>query len=115
MSPLNCIFCKIAGKELGAEFLYEDEHVFAIRDINPKSPHHVLIIPFLHIEELVSESLLLLELGGYLLNAAAELARKLNVYESGYRLVINQGPDSGQEVPHLHMHLLAGRPMSGMN
>ena len=93
------------------EFLYRDDAVFAIRDINPEAPVHILIIPFAHIVDLSSEATERLRSLGSLFNASAMLAKQLDVTESGYRLVVNQGPDSGQGVPHLHMHLLAGHPL----
>lgn len=114
MTQQDCIFCKIGKGEIPSEFLYQDGSVFAISDINPKAPVHILIIPFAHVGALNSESTERLQTLGSLFNAGAALAKQFNVTENGYRLVVNQGPDSGQEVPHLHMHLLAGRRMSAM-
>ncbi len=107
----ECLFCKIAKKELGTEFLYEDEHVVAFNDIDPKAPFHVLVVPKNHIE---SAAVLTEDEGGVLASvfkAAAELSRK-NGYTNGYRVVTNVGKDGGQSVPHLHFHVLAGRALS---
>jgi histidine triad (HIT) family protein len=111
MTKDDCIFCKIGAGEIPVDFLYRDDSVFAIRDIKPEAPVHILIIPFAHIVDLSSEPTERLHALGSLFNASTTLAKQLDVTESGYRLVINQGPDSGQGVPHLHMHLLAGRPL----
>ena len=109
MTQNDCIFCKIGAGEIPSELLYRDDSVFAIRDIKPMAPVHILIIPFAHVLALSDEPTERLQALGSLFNASTTLAKELNVTESGYRLVVNQGPDSGQEVPHLHMHLLAGR------
>lgn len=110
----DCIFCKLGQGQGPSEFLYRDDSVFAVRDIHPKAPVHVLIIPFAHVGALADEPHGQLQSLGSLLTAAVALARQLGVQESGYRLIINQGPHSGQEVPHLHMHLLAGRRLGPM-
>ncbi len=114
MQKEECLFCKIGQGQLPAEFLYRDDTVFAIRDIYPKAPVHILIIPFAHVGLLADESPAQLQGLERLLTAAAAVARQLGVQENGYRLVINQGPDSGQEVPHLHLHLLAGHRLGPM-
>src|SRR5579885_3093478 len=102
------IFTKIINREIPADIVYEDEHVVAFRDLDPQAPVHVLIIPRAEIEGLSS----LPEQGDhqYILNAARKIAEKEGL-SSGYRLVINQGPDAGQSVNHLHAHLLGGRKM----
>jgi histidine triad (HIT) family protein len=114
MTQQDCLFCKIGGGEIPSELLYQDDSVFAIRDIKPEAPVHILIIPFAHIVDLSSEPTERLHALGSLFSASTTLAKQLKVTERGYRLVINQGPDSGQGVPHLHMHLLAGRPLSAI-
>lgn len=104
------IFEKIAAREIPADIVHEAEDFVAFRDINPQAPVHVLIIPrkcIPRIGEAVADrdaSLL-----GRMLCAAPEIARKCGVDQSGYRLVINNGPDAGESVPHLHVHLLGGR------
>ena len=110
----KCIFCKIGRGEVPAELLYRDDAFFAIRDIQPKVPVHVLIIPFDHVGALAGEPQARFQDLGGMIAAAASVAKQLGVEEEGYRLVINQGPQSGQEVPHLHLHLLAGRRLGPM-
>ena len=108
MDP-TCLFCKIAAGQIGGPPLYQDEYVTAFRDINPQAPVHVLLIPNKHITSLNEASPEDQALLGYLVLAAAKLAHQEGVAESGYRLVTNTGPDGGQSVFHLHMHLLGGR------
>ncbi|MBI1388368.1 MAG: HIT domain-containing protein [bacterium] len=107
----ECIFCKIASGEIKVELAYDDEHVAAFNDINPQAPHHLLIIPKKHIPrvgDIGEEDAHLLQA---INRAAVELARKLGVFDEGYRLVINSGDNGGQTVYHLHCHFLAGRFM----
>jgi histidine triad (HIT) family protein len=111
MSDPNCLFCKIATREIPAEILRESDRVVAFRDIDPKAPTHILLIPKDHIESLVGigdeHGPLLADIA----QAAAHLARTEGVADSGWRLVSNVGPDAGQAVFHLHFHLLGGRQM----
>jgi histidine triad (HIT) family protein len=105
------IFKKIVEKQIPAEIVYEDELCLAFKDINPQAPIHVLIIPK---QEIARHSLVKPEhaaLLGHLMVKAAEIAKKLGLSESGYRLVINDGEQAGQTVFHIHLHLLGGRPM----
>lgn len=107
----DCLFCKIAAKNIPSEIVYEDETLIAIKDINPSAPVHVLLIPKKHIVSLndigtADESLL-----GHIQLTAAQIAREQNVAADGYRLVNNCGTMGGQEVMHLHYHLLGGREM----
>jgi histidine triad (HIT) family protein len=105
------IFARIVAKEIPATIVYEDERALAFRDINPKAPVHILILPKKEIPR-VSEAKPEDEpLLGHLLTVAAEIARKEGIDGSGYRLVINKGRDAGESVPHLHVHLLGGRPL----
>jgi len=103
------LFTKIINREIPADIVYEDEHVIAFRDIDPKAPVHILIIP----REEISGLATLPETGDhlYLLNAAKTIAEQQGLTD-GYRLVINQGEAAGQSVPHLHAHLLGGRSLS---
>lgn len=110
----NCIFCKIALGDIPAEKIYDDGTVFAIRDINPKAPTHVLVIPYEHVEALSDADPALVAAAARCFEVAPAIARDLGVAETGYRLVANQGPDSGQEVPHFHLHILAGRRLGSM-
>ncbi len=108
----DCIFCKIGRGEVGAKVYYQDDEFVAFADVNPQAPVHALIIPRRHIasiEELKPEDE---GLAGRLVLVAQRVALELGVAASGYRLVANVGPDSGQLVPHLHFHLLGGRPLS---
>ncbi len=108
MAEQDCIFCKIGQGQVPSELVYRDDDLFAIRDIRPKAPVHLLIIPFAHVDTMTQEEPERLQVLGGLLTAAVALAKQFGLQQNGYRLVINQGPHSGQEVPHLHMHLLAG-------
>lgn len=102
------LFTRIIQREIPAEIVYEDEHVVAFRDIEPVAPIHILIVTREEIPGLDDVP----DVGGHLhiLNAAAKIAESLGL-DSGYRLVINQGPDAGQSVDHLHAHLLGGRKL----
>jgi len=105
------IFTKILAKQIPATVVYEDERVLAFRDIHPQAPVHVLIVPkkeIPRVSEAVAEEESLL---GHLLRTAAEVARREGVETTGYRLVINNGRDAGEAVPHLHVHLLGGRSL----
>ncbi|MBA7615913.1 Purine nucleoside phosphoramidase [subsurface metagenome] len=110
---MDCIFCQIVAGKIPADILYQDEEVIAFRDINPLAPTHLLIIPKKHISSLVRLSEAESSLIGDMVNAANQLAKREGISESGYRLVINCGEQGGQLVPHLHMHLLGGRQLSG--
>jgi histidine triad (HIT) family protein len=102
------LFTKIINREIPAEIVYEDEHVVAFKDINPQAPVHILIVP----RQEVAGLALLPDDGDHLfiLNAAKKIAEQQGLIQ-GYRLVINEGEDAGQAVPHLHAHLLAGRKL----
>ena len=110
---MDCIFCKIVDSEIPADILYQDEEVIAFRDINPMAPTHLLIIPKKHIPSLLHLPEAASSLIGDMVNTANQLAKREGIAESGYRLVINCGKQGGQVVPHLHMHLLGGRQLSG--
>jgi histidine triad (HIT) family protein len=106
------IFQKIARREIPADIIYEEEDFFAFRDIHPQAPVHVLIVPKRVIPRIGDAQPGDAELLGRMIVASKEIAAKLGVIESGYRLVINHGPDAGESVPHLHLHLLGGRAMA---
>ena len=111
MTAIDCVFCKIIAGEIPADFLHNDALVVAIRDITPKAPTHLLLIPREHV---VSAADLTDSHGpmlGRLFAVAANLARETGVAETGFRLVTNAGKGAGQSVPHLHFHLLGGRSM----
>ena len=112
MTDPNCLFCKIAAKQLPATIVFEDDAVVAFKDIAPHAPVHIVLVPrehFAGLNELTPE---LAPLLGRMALAAKDLAGQLGIAASGYRLVVNCGPDSGQSVFHLHMHLLGGAPLS---
>ena len=104
----DCLFCKIAAGEIPAAKVYEDDEVLAFKDIAPKAPVHVLIIPKKHLTSLAEAADADAALLGHIQVLASRLAQELGVAESGFRVVSNSGPDSGQEVAHLHYHLLGG-------
>ena len=109
--PADCLFCRIIAGEIPAARVHEDEVVVAIRDVNPQAPTHVLVLPVTH----VASAAHLTEADGPLLGrlfaVAADIARREGL-DRGWRLVSNVGPDAGQSVDHLHVHLLGGRPMT---
>jgi len=111
MSDPSCIFCKIAAREIPAEILRESDRVIAFRDISPQAPVHVLLIPKEHLESLADVADHHGDVLADLIQAAAHLARTEGIAESGWRLIANVGPDAGQEVYHLHFHLMGGRPL----
>jgi histidine triad (HIT) family protein len=105
------IFAKIIAKQIPATIVFEDDRAVAFRDVNPKAPVHILIVPrkdIARVSEARNEDEPVL---GHLLTVAAQIARREGIDETGYRLVINKGRDAGESVPHLHVHLLGGRAM----
>jgi len=103
-----CIFCKIAAGEIPADAVYRDEKAMAFRDIDPKAPTHILVIPTRHVASVaeVDDAL-----AGHLMTVAARVARDEGL-DNGYRVVTNVGADGGQTVDHLHLHVLGGRPLT---
>ena len=110
----DCIFCQIGRGEVKSDILHRDDNCFVIRDIAPKAPVHLLIVPSRHFTYLTGLSSEHYRMIGGMFDAAREMARREGVDGSGYRLIVNQGGDAGQVVAHLHMHLLAGRPLGEM-
>lgn len=108
----DTIFSKIIRREIPAQVVYETDTVLAFRDINPQAPTHILVIPKKPIAMLGEAAREDREVLGELLFAAAEIARSEGIAADGYRVVINNGENGGQEVPHLHLHLIGGRRMS---
>jgi histidine triad (HIT) family protein len=107
----DCLFCKIRDGKIPAKIVHRDDHVLGFEDIKPQAPHHVLFVPLRHIEtvnDLTNDDR---ELVGQLFMTAAKYAKDKGVSESGYRLVMNTHRDAGQTVFHIHLHLLAGRPL----
>jgi histidine triad (HIT) family protein len=108
---MACIFCGIIDGSIKAEILYRDEQVIAFQDIHPIAPIHLLVVPNQHINSMLDcqpEHDLIV---GHMTRIASHLARQTGIDQSGYRLIVNTGPDAGQSVFHLHLHLLGGRHM----
>ena len=107
----DCIFCRIASGDVPAEIVHSDDIVVAFRDLNPKAPTHMLLIPRKHVASL--RELTQDDDGavGHLMRISAQLAEAEGISDSGFRLVANSGPDAGQSVGHLHFHLLGGREL----
>lgn len=108
----DCIFCRIVAGEIPADVVGRTDEAIAFRDLDPKAPTHLLVVPIRHVDAprdaTGEEGARLL---GHLIQYATRLATDLGLDQRGYRLVTNTGPDAGQSVPHLHLHLLGGRPM----
>jgi histidine triad (HIT) family protein len=107
---VDCIFCKIAAGQIPSKKVFEDETVFAFHDIDPKAPTHILVIPKKHIRSLAEADTEDEALLGRILAAASDIAREQGLAR-GYRVAISTGPEGGQTVDHLHLHLLGGRQM----
>ena len=112
--PDDCLFCKIIAGEIPSNSVLDRGNVFAFRDIAPAAPVHLLVVPKTHIGDVrdltIEQGPILVEM----FQAANELARSEGVAESGYRLLFNVGPNAGQTVFHLHMHLVGGKPLGGV-
>src|SRR5260221_3462869 len=106
------LFEKIIAREIPAAIVYEDDQLLAFRDINPQAPTHILIVPKKPIPRIAEAQADDQKLLGQLLFTAAVVAEKAGLKSSGYRLVINNGPNAGEAVPHLHVHILGDRPMT---
>lgn len=104
----DCIFCKIIKGEIPSKKVYEDEDVIAFHDISPKAPVHMLVVPKTHIESLRAVRKEQQQLLGKLLTTIKDVAQKAGIADRGYKVVSNNGPDSGQLVYHLHFHVLGG-------
>jgi len=113
LNVTDCLFCRIVAGEIPATVVYETDTVLAFRDIRPKAPVHVLVITKQHYDDVVA-------LGAdpvaasQLIGAIGEVARSEGIVEAGFRAIFNTGPDSGMEVPHVHAHVLAGRPLGAL-
>lgn len=110
MSDSNCIFCKIIGGEIPAKIVHRDDEVVAIEDVNPQAPHHVLVMPVRHTPNIVEYTgTTTPEQVAGLVGVASRIA---SAWDGGFRIVVNTGPQGGQTVDHLHLHLLGGRRMT---
>ena len=108
---MTCLFCSIVAGDIPATVVFQNDELLAFRDINPQAPTHVLVIPRTHREhpgELTADDEALM---GRVIRAAGDIARQEGIADSGYRLVVNAGPDANQTVPHIHVHVLGGRAM----
>ena len=108
----DCLFCKIVAGDIEAKIAYQDDQVIAFHDINPKAPTHLLIIPRKHIatiNDIADEDT---ALAGQMIQVAKQLAKELKIAEKGYRILMNCNAEGGQEVYHIHLHLLGGRQMT---
>jgi histidine triad (HIT) family protein len=103
-----CIFCKIIKREIPADIVYEDEDILAFKDVNPLAPVHILVIPKRHIESINDLEDFDNELIGKIILVAKKIAVDLNISEKGYKLLFRVGDWGGQEVPHIHLHLIGG-------
>ena len=108
---MSCLFCKIIEGVIPSTPVYQDEFSYAFADLHPQAPVHILIVPREHIDSMMEADQSKGALLGHLLWVAAEIARAKQLGK-GYRIVINTGPDGGQTVDHLHLHLLGGRPLT---
>jgi histidine triad (HIT) family protein len=108
---MDCLFCKIRDGQIPSKKVYEDDHCFAFRDINPQAPTHVLIVPRRHIATLNDLGGADEELVGHLFVAAAKIARDEGHADAGWRAVFNVNRDAGQTVFHIHLHVIGGRPL----
>jgi histidine triad (HIT) family protein len=109
VSEADCLFCKIARGEIDTEVVHDEEEVLAFHDINSRAPVHVLVIPKQHVSSLEEVTQLPESVARRLLEVSSMVAQKLGVGESGYAVRINNGPDAGQEIFHLHLHVLGGK------
>ena len=114
MNPEDCIFCKIHRGVIDNEILYQDDNCFVIRDISPRAPVHLLVIPLSHITRSTDLEINDSAIVGGMFKVAADMAIREGISETGYRLIVNQGDNAGQVVPHLHLHVLGGKSLGGM-
>jgi histidine triad (HIT) family protein len=110
----DCIFCRIVNREVKSDVVFENDQLIAFRTIEPKARVHILIVPKKHIESLNAAAAEDINLLGAMIFTAKKIAEKENIAQSGYKLAINTGPDAGQSIPHLHLHLLGGQPLEGV-
>jgi len=107
----DCLFCKMVRKEINTDIVYEDEQILVFKDIQPAAPVHILVIPKKHISSLCDLSKEDEALVGKIYTVINEIAEKQGIKDSGYRVIVNCGKDAGQEVMHLHFHLLGGKKL----
>ena len=110
---MDCIFCKIINKEIPSKIVYEDDEVLAFEDIAPQAPVHIVIIPKKHIAKITEIEKEDEALIGKIYSVINKIAREKQIAEEGFRVIINCGENGGQEVKHIHFHLLGGKKLSG--
>lgn len=110
---MDCIFCKIINKEIPSKIVYEDDEVLAFEDIAPQAPVHIVVIPKKHIEKITEIEKEDETLIGKIYSVINKIAREKQIAEEGFRVIINCGENGGQEVKHIHFHLLGGKKLSG--
>jgi histidine triad (HIT) family protein len=111
---MDCVFCKIVKKEIPAKVVYEDDQIMAFHDINPQRKVHVLVIPKKHIPTLNDLTEEDKELMGHLIVKIPQIAKMLGIAEDGYRVIVNTNKHGGQEIYHIHFHILGGEPVGPM-
>lgn len=107
----DCLFCKIIKREIPSNIVYEDNEIIAFKDINPVAPIHILIIPKKHIEKVTDLTEEDEAIVGKIYTVINKIAKDLEIYEKGFRVIVNCGEDGGQEVKHLHFHLIGGKKL----
>ena len=112
---INCIFCKIITGKAPANIVFRDDQVTAFRDLHPAAPTHVLVVPNRHLDSLNDLEAVDESLAGHLLVVARQIAQQEGIADDGYRLILNTGPEGGQTVFHLHLHLMGGKRMRGFS
>ncbi len=113
-APDDCVFCRIVRGDFGTEFIAENEHGVAFRDMDPRAPTHALVVPRRHVAALRDLGPEDAALAGELLLLASTVAKQDGLLDGGYRVIVNDGPDAGQTVFHLHVHVLGGRPLGAL-
>ena len=110
----DCVFCRIVRGDFGTEFVVESETAVAFRDLHPQAPTHVLVVPRRHVASLRDLGTTDAALAGDLILLANQVAAQAGLLDGGYRLIVNDGPDAGQTVFHVHLHVLGGRPLGAL-
>ena len=110
----DCVFCKIAAGIIKTERIYEDNKAMAIKDLSPLAPVHILVMPKRHIGKLHALDDTELDIAEHCFRVVSRVAEKVGIQDSGYRVAVNQGKDAGQEIEHLHLHLIGGQNLKGI-
>lgn len=110
---MDCIFCKIINKEIPSNIVYEDEEILAFKDIAPQAPIHIVVIPKKHIEKITQINKEDEKIIGRIYSVINKIAEEQGIADEGFRVIINCGENGGQEVKHIHFHLLGGKKLGG--